>query len=84
MFDDADADDDVIDFAVNADSDADDAIDLIWSLRLNGYHCETHWNDLSIVRCGFGGNFDAAAVAAASAAVAVASAAVDPIDCDHD
>lgn len=36
----------------------DDAfVDLIcvhWSLLLNGCHYETRWNDLLIVRCGFG------------------------------
>lgn len=72
---DGDDDDDAI--AADACADADDVADLIWSLTLNGYHFETHWNDLLIVRGDFGGNFDV--VVAVDAAVAI-----DPTGCDHD
>lgn len=64
--------------AVDACADADDAADLVWSL-LNGYHFETHWNDLLIVRCDFGGNFDVVVAGAGGAVVAF-----DPTGCDPD
>lgn len=67
--------------AVDACADAaDDVADLVWSLALSGYHFETHWNDLPIVRCDFGGNFDVVVVAGAGAV----AAAFDPTACDPD
>lgn len=66
-----------VDACADADDAADDVADLVWSLALNGCHFETHWNDLLIVRCDFGGNFDV--VVDAGAAVAF-----DPTGCDPD
>lgn len=63
-------DDDVVDACAGA---ADDVADLIWSLTLSGHHFETHWNDLLIVRCDFGGNLDV-----------VVAVAFDLAGCDHD